>query len=112
MISSVGNDDVVDTLLAIGASPKGHGAWQRTPLHIAAYEGHIAAVRTLLGAGADPWALNGRDQTPSDVSCMYNANAEILNLLDEAVNMRSVISTGDSRPVAPAASFGQRFMSD
>lgn len=87
---------MADTLLAVGASSEGHGAWQRTPLHIAAYEAHTSAMRSLLGAGADPWAVNGRGQTPSDVSYMYNAHGEVLELLEQAVNMRRVISTGNS----------------
>lgn len=91
-----GNTEVADTLLAVGASSEGHGAWQRTPLHIAAYKAHTSAIRSLLGAGADPWAVNGHGQTPSDVSYMYNANGQVLELLEQAVNMRRVISTGDS----------------
>lgn len=91
-----GNTEVADTLLAVGASSEGHGAWQKTPLHIAAYEAHTSAIRSLLGAGADPWAVNGRGQTPSDVSYMYNANGEVLGLLEQAVNMHGVISKGDS----------------
>lgn len=91
-----GNTEVADTLLAVGASSEGHGAWQRTPLHIAAYEAHTSAIRSLLGAGADPWAVNGRGQTPSDVSCMYNANGQVLELIEQAVDMRRVISTGNN----------------
>lgn len=49
----------------------------------------------LLGAGANPWAVNDRGQTPSDVSHTYNANGEVLTLLEQAADMRSVISTGD-----------------
>lgn len=90
-----GDTGVADALLAAGASTDGHGAWQRTPLHIAAFEGHTSVVRTLLGAGADPWTMNGRGQTPTDVSNMYNANGEVLELLEQAVDMRRVISTGD-----------------
>lgn len=91
-----GNTAVADTLLEVGASIAGHGAWQKTPLHIAAYQGHTSAIRSLLGAGADPWAVNGRGQTPSEVSYMYNPNGQVLDLLEQAVDMRTVISTGDS----------------
>lgn len=91
-----GNTEAADTLLAVGASSEGHGAWQRTPLHIAAFQAHTSAIRSLLGAGADPLAVNGRGQTPSDVSYMYNANGEVQDLLEQAVNMRRVISTGDT----------------
>ncbi len=35
-----------------------------TALHVAAWRGRHAAVRTLLGAGADPNAKDGKDRTP------------------------------------------------
>ncbi|CAM9621454.1 unnamed protein product, partial [Ectocarpus sp. 13 AM-2016] len=89
-----GNTEIADALLTVGASLDGHGAWQRTPLHIAAFEGHTSAMRRLLGAGADPWALNDRGQTPSEVSQMFNANREALGLLEEAAIMRREVSTG------------------
>ncbi|CAM9402730.1 unnamed protein product, partial [Ectocarpus sp. 4 AP-2014] len=89
-----GNTKIADALLMVGASLDGHGAWQRTPLHIAAFEGHTSAMRRLLGAGADPWALNDRGQTPSEVSQMFNANCEALGLLEEAAIMRREVSTG------------------
>ncbi|CAN0219350.1 unnamed protein product, partial [Pylaiella littoralis] len=81
-----GNTDVADALLAAGASSGGHGAWQKTPLHIAAFEAHTAVVSMLLGAGANPWAVNDRGQTPSDVSHTYNANGEVLTLLEQAAD--------------------------
>lgn len=85
---------MADALLAVGAAVDGHGAWQKTPLHIAAFEGHTKAMRMLLGAGADPWSVNGRGQTPSEVNRIYNENREVQGLLDEAVAIRRVISAG------------------
>lgn len=93
--ASLGNVGVADALLAAGANSDGHGAWQRTPLHIAAFEAHSSVVRMLLGAGADPWSVNDRGQTPLDVSNMYNANGEVLTLLEQAIDMRRVISSGE-----------------
>lgn len=93
-LPSAGNTEIADALLTVGASLDGHGAWQRTPLHIAAFEGHTSAMRRMLGAGADPWALNDRGQTPSEVSQMFNANRETLGLLEEAAIMRREVSTG------------------
>ena len=38
----------------------------RSPLHLAAAEGHADAVRALLAAGAAPWALDRWGRTPAD----------------------------------------------
>lgn len=48
----------------------------------------------LLGAGADPWSVNRKGQTPSEVNMAYNGNPHIQDLLLEAVEMRRGISTG------------------
>ncbi len=40
-----------------------------TPLHVAAAEGQLAAVKALLEAGADVSAVNARGQTALQVGC-------------------------------------------
>lgn len=96
-LRDAGNADIAGALLAIGAGVNGHGAWQNTPLHIAAFEGHIAALRTLLGAGADLWALNDRGQTPSEVNAVYNGSRKVQTLFEEAREMRHLIAAGENK---------------
>ncbi|CAM9524650.1 unnamed protein product, partial [Discosporangium mesarthrocarpum] len=58
-----GNEEATRALLAAGAPVGKTGPWQSTPLHVASYFNHIEAVRMLIGAGADPEALNSRGET-------------------------------------------------
>ncbi len=53
------NGDVkeITALLAKGENPDPRDAYQRTPLHVAAYLGRHEAMRALVKAGADPNAL-------------------------------------------------------
>lgn len=52
-----GRVDVIRTLVANGVDLDGRDAHGRTPLHIATYGAHHAAMRALVTAGADPNAL-------------------------------------------------------
>jgi len=70
-----GNTDVVELLLKAGARPTGMptgvsaddgAALGPTPLHIAAYEGHVAIARVLLDAGA---SVDGCDPKGNTALC-------------------------------------------
>lgn len=53
---------------------------ERTPLHAAAYEGHVEAVLALIEAGADVSALNNKQETPL-FAAAYRGRAPIVQLL-------------------------------
>jgi len=52
-----GHADVIRAMAANGADLDVRDAHSRTPLHVATYGGHHAAMRALVAAGADPNAL-------------------------------------------------------
>jgi len=58
-----GDVELVDILLAAGASPSAHAKWGETPLSAAALSGSAACVRRLLSAGADARLPNGDGQS-------------------------------------------------
>ncbi|MEV0644438.1 ankyrin repeat domain-containing protein [Phytomonospora sp. NPDC050363] len=51
-----------------------------TLLMLAAYHGHVSAVRMLLEHGADPNVLNGRGQSPL-AGAVFKAEAEVVRTL-------------------------------
>jgi hypothetical protein len=81
MVKAEDNDAAaVEQLLAAGANPNAgrfplqpqKGAWEvggRTSLHLACYEGALAAIPLLLGAGADPNQEDDCGNTAFDVAC-------------------------------------------
>lgn len=55
--SARGDAKQIEALATIGERVDVRDAYGRTPLHVAAYEGHHEAMRALVRAGADPNAL-------------------------------------------------------
>lgn len=65
---------------------------ERTALHAAAYNGHLAAVNVLLGAGADSRLLDADSKTPLDLALegwlrgnRESSESTILRLIDEDI---------------------------
>jgi ankyrin repeat protein len=54
-----GDKTAVEHYLDSGISPHERDSYGDTPLHYAAYEGHLAIVELLIKRGADPHALTG-----------------------------------------------------
>lgn len=61
-------------LVKSGANIAAKGMEDDTPLHDAAYNGHLKIARMLVERGADPAARNGKGKTPVDVAAaaVYN----------------------------------------
>lgn len=59
-----GDTEVLRRLIAAGASPNSANDEGQTPLHIAAFEGHLGAVQALIDSGADVNARDAMQWTP------------------------------------------------
>ncbi|KAG5184773.1 ankyrin repeat-containing domain protein [Tribonema minus] len=79
---------VVELLLDSGATCDVRGAFARTPLHCAAFNGAVQTVRMLLDDGADPLARDAAGRCPADTvedALILDAQREeILALLRDA----------------------------
>jgi len=77
-----GHAAVCDVLLRVGAkvnvqtNPQGY-----SPLHSAAFAGHIEAIRVVLASGADRKLVNYRGERPADTA-RRTGQAEAARLLE------------------------------
>ena len=53
--------------------------YQRTPLHIAVYQGHVAAVELLLAAGANVAAVDKENSTPLHRAALMDATPAVIS---------------------------------
>jgi len=72
----------VQTALENGANPNAKNKDGHTPLHNAAFEGHVDVVKILLERGADPNAKDNAGHTPLHWAA-YRGHVEIVKLLLE-----------------------------
>jgi cytohesin len=82
--ASKGHDDVVELLIAHGASVNvRNGDTGATPLHEAAVKGHVEVVQVLLRHGADPAATDKAGATPLDEALRYRQSKVVGLLMDK-----------------------------
>jgi len=77
-----GDSIKVQTLLEKGANPKAEDDDGWTPLHWAAYRGHVEIVKLLLERGANPNAKNNNGWTPLHIAA-HEGHVEIVKILLE-----------------------------
>eukprot|EP00270_Netrium_digitus_P014949 TRINITY_DN5163_c0_g1_i4.p1 TRINITY_DN5163_c0_g1~~TRINITY_DN5163_c0_g1_i4.p1 ORF type:complete len:144 (+),score=33.02 TRINITY_DN5163_c0_g1_i4:66-497(+) len=101
-----GDEDDVRAALQFGVDINCTRSGNRsTALHLAAANGHShiiclllsqgTVVELLMGAGADPSALNRHERTPVDEALSGN-HMEILEMINTAMAARVGISSGDT----------------
>jgi ankyrin repeat protein len=78
----------------------------RTPLHVAAFGGHVDAMRALVGAGADPNALEGDRYDIVTIAAVANDLATLDAALALGCSPRNVTSRYDGTALIAAAHLG------
>ncbi len=73
---------VIGVLLRTGPDPDVRGPDRRTPLHVAASRGSVAALQALLDAGADPNARDKDGWSPLHLAAALSGEAHVQRLLD------------------------------
>jgi hypothetical protein len=63
---------MVKTLIELGADKEASAAKGSTPLHVAAWQGHVEVVKTLVELKADIGALTNSGETPLQLSIRYS----------------------------------------
>jgi ankyrin repeat protein len=96
----------IEQLVAAGEKLTIQDARSRTPLHVAAYGGHHAAVRALLRLGADPNALEIDRYDIITIAAVAN-DVEMLRIaLAGGGNARNITSRYDGTALIAAAHLG------
>ena len=96
----------IRTLTASGASPDVRDGYQRTPLHVAAYNRHHEAMRALAGAGASPNALERDRYDIVTIAAVANDVPTLDVALALGTSARNVTSRYDGTALIAAAHLG------
>lgn len=80
---------IIELLLAHGADPNARADFGLTPLHLAAFEGELQAVKLLLQAGADPSIQDTTSETPLD-HAVAGGHTEIADLFGKITREQQV----------------------
>jgi ankyrin repeat protein len=104
-------DALLELLLAHGADTGQRGVDDYTPLHLAAAQGNLSAVRLLLAHGADPDAVTRIDdlETPWEIAVAagHDAVAEVLRPLTTRPDWGQAARTGDLAELRRLVARGQ-----
>ena len=79
-----GLTSIVNILLDAGADKEVKDEYGRTPLDVAAWEGHTDIVKLLLDAGADKEVKDRDGRTPLHFAAMHKGHTDIVKLLVDA----------------------------
>lgn len=107
-----GDIAMMERLLSKGASVNQHDQYDRTPLHFAAFNGHLEAVRWLIDQKADvnvSGVVNGF--TPLFAACENN-DLEVAKLLVEAGADTSTKSRDGRTPIQHALHHNRTYVAD
>jgi len=93
-------------LAAAGERVDARDAQGRTPLHVAAFGGHVEAMRALVKAGADPNALEGDRYDIATIAAVANDLPTLEAALALGCSARNVTSRYDGTALIAAAHLG------
>lgn len=99
-----GATEIVEKLLAAGASIDVVSGWERTPLRAAAMWGHVGVVRLLLTAGADPNPRSERGSILMEAvaSTRHRAGRDALETVSLLLDAGAVVRPQDDSAVVLA----------
>ena len=108
MLAAAARGDAAEirTLTASGASPDVRDGYQRTPLHVAAYNRHHEAMRALAAAGANPNALERDRYDIVTIAAVANDVPTLDVALALGTSARNVTSRYDGTGLIAAAHLG------
>jgi ankyrin repeat protein len=93
-------------LIAKGERPDARDGYARTPLHVAAYGGHLEAMRALAAAGANPNALERDRYDIVTIAAVANDVATLKVALELGCSAKNVTSRYDGTALIAAAHLG------
>jgi len=101
-----GDADQIEAFIAGGAGPDVRDARARTPLHVAAYGRHHAAMRALVRAGADPNALDADRYDIVTIAAVASDVPTLRVALALGASAKNVTSPYDGTALIAAAHLG------
>jgi hypothetical protein len=101
-----GDATQIKILVGQGAKPDVRDAYQRTPLHVAAYGGYHGAMRALVATGADPNALENDRYDIVTIAAVANDVPTLKVALELGGNAKNVTSRYDGTALIAAAHLG------
>jgi ankyrin repeat protein len=104
--AAAGDAAQIVALTARGERPDVRDAYERTPLHVAAYGGHHAAMRALVAAGANPNALERDRYDIVTIAAVANDVGTLEVALALGCSARNVTSRYDGTALIAAAHLG------
>jgi uncharacterized protein len=104
--AAVGNAAEIKNLLAKGSKPDVRDAYQRTPLHVAAYGGHHDVMRALVAGGASANALENDRYDIVTIAAVANDVPTLKVALELGCSAKNITSRYDGTALIAAAHLG------
>ena len=101
-----GDATAITNLLKKGAKPDVRDAYQRTPLHVAAYGAHHEAMRALVAGGASPNALENDRYDIVTIAAVANDVPTLKVALGLGASAKNITSRYDGTALIAAAHLG------
>jgi ankyrin repeat protein len=108
VLAAAARGDVAEvrTLLERGAAVDVRDSQGRTPLHVAAFQGHGASAQALIAAGADPALLDKQRYDAVTIAAVANDVPTLKLALELGCSAKNVTSRYDGTALIAAAHLG------